>query len=228
MVWGAVLSLMVVGCAQTSVPLAELVSGLWQAGALGGSGDLIPAKPDLRFAYLRVQVEGNTPALLVLGNLDPQPDGVVEVWYSGSKEALRLKNGRIVGMTGATYDWSAVRVAPLPPAWADVGTTGFEYTRTRDQMPGYAFGVADKVTLSRWNGLPPTELLRSLPEAKAQTYQWYREQSQPMQGSKRALPDAWFAWGKHRGAYTVVYSEQCLAPDFCLRMQRWPVMEEAQ
>jgi hypothetical protein len=27
---------------------------------------------------------------------------------------------------------------------------------------------------------------------------------------------------------TIVYSEQCLSPNLCLKMQRWPVLEAAQ
>ena len=40
-----------------------------------------------------------------------------------------------------------------------------------------------------------------------------------------ALPDAWFAWGKHLGVNQIVYSEQCITPDFCLKLQRWPLLE---
>jgi hypothetical protein len=51
---------------------------------------------------------------------------------------------------------------------------------------------------------------------------------QPTAGAPApSLPEARFAWGRHRGLWTVVQSEQCLAPDFCLKLQRWPVQEEA-
>ncbi len=218
---------LLVACAQSSFPLADSISGLRRAGVLGSAGDTIPAMPDLRYEYLRIQVKGNTAAMLVLGFLDPHPNGPVEVWYSGTREALRIQNGRVVGMTGATHDWAGVRMEPMPPAWESI-RSDYKYTRYRDQMPGYAFGITERVTLSPLNAPPSIDLLASLTKDKAQTYQWYREQSapQPLQSSQDALPDAWFAWGKHRGAFTVVYSEQCLAPGFCLRMQRWPVLEE--
>ncbi|NVO05708.1 MAG: hypothetical protein HXX19_07110 [Rhodoferax sp.] len=73
------------------------------------------------------------------------------------------------------------------------------------------------------------ELPETLPVAKANGYRWFRESANVMEGQgSGALPDAWFAWGRHRGAEDIVYSQQCLAPDFCLTLQRWPLLEEAK
>ena len=199
-------------------------------GSLFGPKDSqsgIPDMPDLRFGYLRVQVGGFPPGLLVLGYVDPHPSGEIEVWYSGSQEALRLQNGRIVGITGALHDWQSVQLKPTPPNWKDLGAQPARYERRRDVMPGYRYGVLETMRMESLPGLPGTELLASLPLAKAQTYRWYRESAEPLAGQRaKALPDAWFAWGRHRGVDTIVYSEQCLAPDFCLKLQRWPVLEE--
>jgi hypothetical protein len=103
------------------------------------------------------------------------------------------------------------------------------FVRQRDEMPGYRFGIAEQIQLIPWQGLPPMELPSTLPSAKAMEYKWYRESATLVaeQGGA-ALPDAWFAWGKHRGAESIVYSQQCLAPDFCLQLQRWPLLEEAK
>jgi hypothetical protein len=66
----------------------------------------------------------------------------------------------------------------------------------------------------------------ALPLDIANTYRWFQQDARTTVGD--ALPSAWFAWGQHRGMQTIVYSEQCLSPSLCLKMQRWPVLEAAQ
>src|SRR5208282_1536401 len=48
---------------------------------------------DPRFNYLRVQVD-RREVFLALGYVDSTPEGPVEVWYSGTGEVLRLRDGR--------------------------------------------------------------------------------------------------------------------------------------
>jgi hypothetical protein len=109
-----------------------------------------------------------------------------------------------------------------------VTAAGFSYERQRDAMPGYRYGIREQIIVQTWPTLPPMELSDSLPTEKAASYHWYRESALPQMGQgSPALPDAWFAWGKHRGVTQIVYSEQCLSPDFCLKLQRWPLLEEA-
>ena len=199
---------------------------LWDAGSTGVLAPAIPAAPDPRYRYLRVEVEGHPPGLLVLGYVDATPNGPVEVWYSGTQEALRLQDGRLVGFTGNSHTWRAVQWQPAPPAWGQVGAQGARYIRQRDTMPGYHFGLQEAMQLQPWSGLPPLALPASLPADKARSYQWHQERATPL-GASPALPAAWFAWGRHLGVPTIVYSEQCLAPDFCLKLQRWPVRDEA-
>ena len=67
------------------------------------------------FSYLRATFEGRT-AFLVLGYVDAHPEGPTEVWYSASGEAVRLRDGRLVGTAGLTTDWRAVRLFHTP-AW---------------------------------------------------------------------------------------------------------------
>lgn len=200
--------------------------------ATGGSGmakDAIPAIPNLQYRFLRVEVKDYPPALLVMGYQDPHPMGPIEVWYSGTHETLRTQNGRIIGTSGALHDWHAVKFLPAPPTWTEFPANGASFVRQHDEMPGYRFGITEQISSSTWQGLPPIELPSTLPAAKAMEYHWFRESSAVLAGQGgAALPDAWFAWGKHRGAETIVYSEQCLAPDFCLKLQRWPLLEEAK
>lgn len=174
----------------------------------------IPAAPDPRFRYLRVEVAGNLPGLLVLGYVDEHPQGAIEVWYSANRETLKLQNGRIVATTGLPLDWAAVRFATAPPDWPQIPPEGTLYTRSRDELPRYRFGIAEQVRVQPLAGPAP--------------YRWFGETVQPTAGAPvPALPPARFAWGRHRGVWTVVQSEQCLTPDFCLKLQRWPVQEEA-
>jgi hypothetical protein len=202
---------------------------LLSTSGTGVGKDAIPAMPDLRFRYMRVEVDGHAPAMLVLGYLDPHPQGPVEVWYSANQETLRTQNGRVVGSSGMLPAWRAVTFAPAPPAWTEVPAQGASYVRQRDEMPGYRFGIVEQLQLSTWPGLPPVQPSDTLPLIKAGEYQWYRESATVVAGQAgAALPDAWFAWGKHRGIETIVYSEQCLSPDFCLKLQPWPLLEEAK
>jgi Group 4 capsule polysaccharide lipoprotein gfcB, YjbF len=228
--WLAVLcvTLCLGGCADSSSLFFGTVRDLYASGTLGGAQDKIPARPDLRYRYLRVEVKGSPPAMLVLGFIDPHPDGPIEVWYSADREALRLQNGRIVGLSGSAKDWLNVQLIPAPKPWMALEPEGMSFVRRRDEMPGYRYGIADQVMVRPYVGIPQIELPRSLSADKAATYRWFREDAVQTSGQKGpALPAAWFAWGMHRGTYGIVYSEQCVAPEICIRIQPWPVMDEA-
>lgn len=216
------------GCAASSSPLVQSFQALVNTGGTGVAKDAIPDSPDARFSYLRVQVSGFPPGLMVLGYVDPHPAGPVEVWYSANRETLRLQNGRVIGIVGTQHDWSSVQFSSAPPAWPALTEVGSIFTRERDEMPGYHFGIREQMKVQAWSAVPPVAMPTSLPADKAAGYRWYRESVQAQQGQAApTLPDAWFAWGKHRGESQIVYSEQCLSPDFCLKLQRWPLLEEA-
>jgi hypothetical protein len=216
------------GCATGGSPIVQSFQALISTGGTGVARDMIPDAPDLRFNYLRVQVPGHPAGLMVLGYVDPDPAGPIEVWYSANRETLRLQNGRVISATGTLHDWSAMHFAPRPPAWSDVTVSGVTYERQRDAMPGYHYGIREHISLQAWPGLPPLELAATLPASIAVGYQWYRESARPLEGQiETKLPDAWYGWGRHRGVNQIVYSEQCLAADFCLKLQRWPQMEES-
>ena len=214
------------GCASTTSPSADSLHALFLTGGTDARVAAIPQQPDPRYRYLRVQVQGHPPGLLVLGYVDAHPLGPIEVWYSGNQEAIRLQNGRLVGNSGTARSWAAVRFEPAPPDWAEVSAQGASYVRQHDEMPGYRFAIQEQLHLTAWQGVPPLDLPATLPQSTAQGYRWFRESATPLGGQLgAALPDAWFAWGKDRGEYTIVYSEQCITPDFCLKLQRWPLLE---
>jgi hypothetical protein len=170
---------------------------------------------DPNFRYLRVTKDGRV-ALLVLGNQDSHPQGVIEVWYSASREVLRLQNGRLVGAVGLTSEWRNVSVPPLP-SWSAIASAGapVRWVRTRDVMPGYRFGVRDALRLSV--SLPPSGT--QLQDVDPQHLVWYEEEVETDSG---ALPPARYAVDLRDGSETVVYGEQCLAPGVCFTWQRWP------
>ena len=221
----AVVTAMLGGCAHGPSPerdtLAALIAGEHHANPS------IPDEPDLRYRYLRLEVQGFPPALLVLGYVDPHPMGEIEVWYSAQREVIKTQNGRVVATAGLPVDWTAVHFVTAPPSWAPAPQQSLQFQRIRDEMPGYRYGMAEQVEWAPVSGVPAIPLVATLPMATANTYQWFRESAKATKDGV-ALPDAWFAWGKHRGDWAVVYSHQCLTADFCLRLQRWPVREGVQ
>jgi hypothetical protein len=187
------------------------------------------------FRYLRVTVGGRA-VLLALGNVDSHPQGPIEVWYSGEREVLRLQNGRLVAAVGLTTEWRDVSLPELP-SWfaASRADQAFRWTRTRDVMPGYRFGVKDALSLR----VVPEPTRRALRGLDAQRLTWFEEQieREPVSrlaaifGDGRAadlqLPPARYAVDLDGGRETVVYGEQCLAPELCFTWQRWPAQAQA-
>lgn len=179
---------------------------------LGPNVDQRPLNPDLR--YLRVTVQGRT-ALMVLGYVEPAPAGPVHTWYSSQGEVLRLQNGRIVGSAGLAVDWRAVRYAGLP-SWSELsGRAVAEFERQRDEMPGYRYGMADRL-LVRQVRAPAQAFLAGL---GTQELVWFEE---TVIGPGRPLPSARYGLRQHNGVPTVVYGEQCLADHYCIAWQTWP------
>jgi hypothetical protein len=223
--WGWV-ALYLVGCASGAAPLADVVSAVVTEKWGASDALVLAAKPNPLYRYLRVEVVGRAPALLVLGYVDPHPQGEIEVWYSAQREVIKTQNGRIVGTSGLELDWRAVRFPSPLPAWTEVLPQGGIYQRLRDEMPGHRYAITDQIELKPWVGTPPIALPVALAGEQASTrYRWFSEATLSSRGSP--LPPSWFAWGLHRGQPAVVYSEQCLSATFCLKLQRWPVQESS-
>lgn len=213
-----------VACASNSSPLADVLSAVISERFTSNDGALDRVALNPKYRYLRVDIEGRPSALLVLGYVDPDPHGDIEVWYSSGHEVVKTQHGRIVGTSGLEYDWRSVRFSPPPPAWATLASQGEKYTRLRDEMPGHRFALRDELVLESWTSATlPLRLPRTITAAQAQNYRWFRETST----SANALPPAWYAVGRQQGRVTVVYSVQCLAVDFCLKLQPWPVEKDA-
>lgn len=165
--------------------------------------------PDYR--YLRVQTD-NRASFFVLGYLDPHPDGTLEVWFSAQKEVLRLRQGRLMGVSGTATEWLNVTYAQ-PPAWSE-SLTHANYLRTRDIAPGYHFGLAESLQLQSIKAPEKSNLLGIPPESLS----WFSESSTGKDGLKPTL----YALRHEEDGARVVYSETCLAKELCFSWQRWP------
>jgi hypothetical protein len=203
--------------------------------AYGRSPGVDDARLNPNVRYLRVTIGGRV-VLLALGNVDSDRQGPIEVWYSAEREVLRLQSGRLVGAVGLTTEWRGVLLPELP-SWGAVarGHKAFRWTRTRDVMPGYRFGVKDTLSL-RVVEEPKRGELQGL---DPQRLTWFEErvESGPVAGlsavlgnsiaADAVLPPARYAVDLREGQETVVYGEQCLAPKLCFTWQRWPAQPKS-
>ena len=210
--------------------VALLLAPLWLAGCQSGPAPtvemlrvaLFPVQPsgaglDPQFTYLRVTGRQRV-AFFVLGYADPHPQGVIEVWYSADREALRLQNGRVVGLSGSLTEWRQVRL-PMLPSWAELlaqnGT--FQWKRSRDVMPGYRFNLLDQLQLQPI----PAPGKSALVGMDAAELRWFEERMSATSAGAEPLPPARYALQMVQGQAVVVYGEQCISSDFCITWQRW-------
>jgi hypothetical protein len=181
--------------------------------------------PNIR--YLRVTVDGRL-AFIGLGSEDPHPQGLIEVWFSAQREVLRFQNGRVVGASGITTEWSSVSL-PALPSWASLARSEapLRWVRVRDVMPGYHFGVRDEILVQAI----PAPTKTQLQNVDAQSLRWFEERQLNSGRSatanviqfrrENALPPARYAVDLSQGEGVVIYGEQCLAANFCFTWQRW-------
>jgi group 4 capsule polysaccharide lipoprotein GfcB/YjbF len=201
------------GCATSTNAIVQTMQS-----ALGRGRGTEDAKLNPDFRYLRVTIGGRV-VLLALGYLDKHPQGTIEVWYSAEREVVRLQNGRLVGAAGLTTEWRNV-VLPDFPDWSALASGGapLRWSRTRDVMPGYRYGLRDSLALHVVPP-PPKSALQGL-EPKELT--WFEERLAGEALPKTALPAARYAVQLAGKEGIVVYGEQCLAPQTCFTWQRWP------
>jgi hypothetical protein len=216
---------LVVGCTSgTSAILQTVQNVAFRSDASVGASGLNP-----NFRYLRVTVDGHV-ALLALGDIDSQMGGQVEVWYSAQQEVLRFQNGRLFGAAGLTTEWRHAEFSDAP-SWTSLRESQEPKTwmRIRDVMPGYRYGIRDRLVVQ--SSPPPgrSALVGISPHALA----WFEERVErreavehshyPILNPDDALPSAWYAVDFSGPTPIVVYGEQCLKPSYCFSWQRWPV-----
>lgn len=210
------------GCSSGSTAALNYVKKTY----LTSSSD--PPALDPKFSYLRAVI-AEREIYLALGYVDALPEGPTEVWYSGAGEVVRLRNGRIVGTTGLTTDWRAVRFSS-EPAWQaapqrrstdandTLGEPVASFSRERDMMPGYMHGVRDRV-LQIVIAAPSQSNMRQT-HGSGQALHWFEERSTSVPNAAAVRP-ARFAVAEIEGRPQVVYSEQCLTRALCMSLERW-------
>ena len=208
--------LVLTACAQRTAVLNDAFSATF-AGQVDNSD---PEKLNRDLRYLRVVASGSV-SLLVLGYVEANPLGPIEVWYSSRAEVLRIQNGHIVGLTGTTVEWRQVSFSATPH-WQGINSTGVRYTRTRDVMPGYLFGTIDQLDL-RLTPAPSRSNIAAKPVSLAQNLMWFEARE-----VNNTLPPARFAVETINGVNTAVYGEQCFSQTYCLSWQTWPSLGWAQ
>lgn len=168
--------------------------------------------------YLSVEVKGRQ-VILVLGQRkttpSPQGDVVDEYWYSASREMMHLRNGRLHVVMGMHTEWRDNR--STPPTWSALLTTSdaAQWLRTRDEMPYYRFGIQDHIRTQAL-AKPPVALPAGLP-TPGQDIRWTQDQIETTTPKgERWVYTQYFALAANQ----VVYSEQCISPELCLRLQR--------
>jgi len=170
---------------------------------------------DPDFKFLRVVTKDGREIFLALGNID----NGTQVWYSATREVLRLRDGRIAGASGLFTEWRNV-VLPEFPSWASLSSLqiAYKWTRVRDVMPGYQYGIRDQLLLHKVAAPKSSELTGISPD----TLIWFEEDDTTSQAD--TLPPARYALDPI--THEVVYGDTCLSTTTCFSWQRWP--ESAQ
>ncbi len=179
------------------------------------------------YRYLRVTINGRT-VFVTLGDIDNHPDGPVEVYYSSSLEVVRLQNGRIFGVTGLLSEWRNVSLHDAPNwAAASQAKTPVAWSRVRDLMPGYRYGITDQLALSVIAPPRSSQLLDIDPTKLTWFEEKFQHTAEPhwlpslSAYSSETLPPARYAVDFSDNRESVVYGEQCIAQNLCFAWQRW-------
>ena len=176
------------------------------------------------YRYMRV-VAGDHVVFMASDPIVDSPN-TTSVWYSAEREVLRFRNGRLVAAIGTATEWRGV-VVPELPSWPVLARTNepFRWTRIRDVMPGYHYGVHDTLLLRRIP--PPLDSLLKYIDPNALT--WFEEEFDIQRTgvtTEFVLPRARYAVDLRDANGAVVYGEQCISVELCFSWQRWPVQAE--
>jgi len=165
------------------------------------------------FEYLAVEYKSRA-SVMALGSREVVGEQAwattTERWYNAQGEMLVLKNGRIDQAVGMTQEWR--RQESHPPSWQNLSrqTDREHWTRELDLMPGYRMGQIDHIVTGK---IPtPTGSFAGVPS----NAQWFADEISSTHRS--GLPWVFtqrFAVVDNQ----VVYSEQCLSENVCLKLR---------
>lgn len=200
------------GCAEQPDSIAATVRALMRQSA-GATGT---AAVDPAYRWLRAVVDGRV-TFLVLGEVDRGEGGMVEVWFSVDREALRLRDGRMAGIVGLSAEWRRADLSAAPDWRALLQAPGeVRWSRVRDVMPGYRLGVRDDLVVRR----TAPRARSALAGVAAERLAWFEEVT--VASTDVPLPPAVYALDIGNANPRVVYAEQCISTTLCFSWQAWP------
>ncbi|PXW93640.1 group 4 capsule polysaccharide lipoprotein GfcB/YjbF [Sphaerotilus hippei] len=225
----AVLALTLTGCQVTPSPTWQTVQSFarWP-----GRADPPPVlNPD--YEYLALTLRAST-VYLALGYRSESvvpavaPSGtpvVLEHWYSARRELLALEDGRLHQVVGAPVEWRAQRVTGRPSwsALVEPGAAPVAWTRSRDEMPAYRYGVVDLIRTRRIDPAKdpmPDEVPADLARGVTSEVVWVHDDVRSTRADGQPWRHAqWFALTQAQGRWRVLWSHQCLGPDWCVQLR---------
>lgn len=161
------------------------------------------------FEYLEVEWQGRKVAM-ALGYREMNGSNIIEHWYSGQGEMLKLFNGRVVQVLGMTQE--VRHVDTNTPIWSDIlaHRLPIVWSQTKEVMPGYRYGLKEYVITQQVNPNKAEKTLITdatawvLEKIKGKDEKgriWNYQQKFALNGDK------------------VIYSEQCLASEMCFKLR---------
>ena len=196
--------------------------------------DEAPLNP--KYRYLKVEANGQ-PALLVLGYVDQKHQATQDVWYSGFRELIEIKDGRLANTEGLDVNWTEVTLLDppsllealkIPEGALNKRPIRYRYTRTRTVMPGYHVNIRETVSMEAMAEAPsniPKELKN--PEV-AQNLRWVKETVLiPTQSRDPSIQALGAVYAIDIKTSEVIYGKQYLTPNFFVSWLSWPYPKKA-
>jgi hypothetical protein len=216
-------ALYLTGCAVLPQTNVGLLGRIWQQLAPVDIST-IPLNP--QYQYKRVWLNGRE-GLISLSYVEPQSDGKSQtVWYSPDGYVFRFIDGRLTGLAFKERAWYGRYInAPSLLIQNSANAIPSAYSRRADEMPGYLFSSEVSLELRTLPSAPPGHRLMG----SAERYVWFEERVTGQSGKLAASSTAqiaptWYAITYRTMPAKVVFGQQCLQADLCLRWQDWPVV----
>lgn len=172
------------------------------------------AKFDASYDYLSIQSDTSN-GRMILGYRQFQQGRVIENWYAGGGEMLETVDGRVHKALGTTSEIH--RNTGQAPTWQSLSNSRSVVTwrRTLDIMPGYRFGIEEKITTRQLTNLE----IPVVSGIELNGLVWFQDdvQTTDIQG-RPAYYRQLFAVKNDQ----IIYSEQCISEMLCMRIQWIP------
>ncbi len=193
-------------------------TNLWQAGwqtvhqsrSADRQSQALGINPNLR--YLKVAINQHEVFMVEAYRL-----GSESVWVSSDQAIIKTRNGYLSDLEGFRSNWQEVRGPDLGLVAQLTRPTA--YTRVRNEMPGYRYQVRESVLITPLAAAPKDILFE--PSA-GPSLRWFSEEVRSQAGglSPPYHYPGLFAIDISQKPIQVVFGQQCLASDYCIRWQR--------